>query len=248
MSNLPKRSKPLACSLCGVQTPDLAHCEGGYVCEDCSDKARLGRDNTTAAVKLQQRSLRGQARKKNAVLKGEVVSEMQEYDIAASALLAEEALAPSSAVTLTEGGEVLPQHDPFLMDTLAAPGAVALDASASRLELLTAMGTDVAALALDAAESMSASNSLEKMLAHQMAVCHQEAMRYVTKAALVDDPAQAVKMMNLSVRLMDSYQKGLLTLKRLRSNGEQRITIQHVNVTAGGQAVIGQVRAGGVNT
>ena len=36
-----------------------------------------------------------------------------------------------------------------------------------------------------------------------------------------------------------------LTLKKLKASGEQRITIQHVNVSQGGQAVIGDVRAGG---
>jgi hypothetical protein len=107
------------------------------------------------------------------------------------------------------------------------------------------MGTDVAALALDAADTMLASNSLEKMLAHQMAVLHSNAMVYAGQAALAQDPVRAVSMMNLSVRCMDSFQKGLLTIKRLRGSGEQRITIQHVNVTQGGQAVIGQVQPGG---
>ena len=36
-----------------------------------------------------------------------------------------------------------------------------------------------------------------------------------------------------------------VSLKKLKASGEQRITIQHVNVSDGGQAVIGDVRAGG---
>jgi hypothetical protein len=107
------------------------------------------------------------------------------------------------------------------------------------------MGTDVAALALDTADTMRASNSLEKMLAHQMAVLHDTAMQNASKAALEQDPVHSVRMMNLSLRAMDTFQKGLLTFKRLRGSGEQKITIQHVNVTQGGQAVIGQVQTGG---
>ena len=75
-----------------------------------------------------------------------------------------------------------------------------------------------------------------------MAVCHDTAMRYVSRANMHQDPQNVVRMMNLSLRAMETFQKGLLTLKRLRGTGEQRITIQHVNVSDGGQAVIGQLQ------
>jgi hypothetical protein len=35
------------------------------------------------------------------------------------------------------------------------------------------------------------------------------------------------------------------TLKKYRSSGEQRITVQHVTVNDGGQAVVGNVNTGG---
>jgi hypothetical protein len=53
-------------------------------------------------------------------------------------------------------------------------------------------------------------------------------------------------MMNLALRSMETFQKGLVTIKRLRGTGEQRITIQHVNVGEGGRAVIGQVNPAAV--
>lgn len=220
-------------------------CEGGHVCEGCAEQTRQGRDNTTRAVKTQQRSMRGQAQKARVHLRGGAIDEQLDYDIEASGMLAADALQCRSQVALAAGGEVLPQHDPQLVDTLAAPGAVAMDASVHRLDLITAMGTDVAAMALDASDTIQAQNSLEKMLSHQLATCHESAMRYVSKASLESDPVHAVRMMNLAIRSMETFQKGLLTLKRLRGTGEQRIVIQHVNVTDGGQAVIGQVNPGG---
>ena len=36
---------------------------------------------------------------------------------------------------------------------------------------------------------------------------------------------------------------GMLTLQRLRTGGNQTVTVQHVNVQPGGQAVIGNVQA-----
>jgi hypothetical protein len=240
-----KQTHPLSCSLCGQHHLPVIACETGYVCDICAEKTRTGRDGTTRAVKTKQRSLRAKAEMARTIAAGLEPTEQQEYDIASAELLAAEAFQPQGRVALLSGGEIFPQHSPELVDTLAAPNVVALDASAHRLDLVTRMGTDVAALALDTADTMRASNSLEKMLAHQMAVLHDTAMQNASKAALEQDPVHSVRMMNLSLRAMDTFQKGLLTFKRLRGSGEQKITIQHVNVTQGGQAVIGQVQTGG---
>ena len=43
--------------------------------------------------------------------------------------------------------------------------------------------------------------------------------------------------------LMTAFQQGALTLQRMRNGGNQ--TVQHVTVANGGQAVIGQIEAGG---
>ncbi len=230
-----------SCSVCGAWT-DVNSCLDGFVCEPCIERVRIGRDGATRQAKLSQRALCGQADKARTQFKGGTVSEHEEYSIEANALMA---MDEPQCKTPMVSGEVLPQHLPEFIDTLAAPGVVALDASHNRLELVTQVGVDCAALALDASDTIQAGNSLEKMLAHQLAVCHDAAMRYVSRAHMQQDPQHAVRMMNLSIRSMETFQKGLLTLKRLRGTGEQRITIQHVNVTDGGQAVIGQLQPRG---
>jgi hypothetical protein len=40
---------------------------------------------------------------------------------------------------------------------------------------------------------------------------------------------------------MTAYQQGLLTLRKLRLGGPQRISIQHIQVREGGQAIVGDV-------
>ena len=51
--------------------------------------------------------------------------------------------------------------------------------------------------------------------------------------------------MNASARMMDTYQRALLTLERVRNGGKQTVVVQHVTVAGGGQAVVaGQVEAG----
>jgi len=66
-------------------------------------------------------------------------------------------------------GEAVPRPtDPFLYDILTVPDLAAVEASFDRSRLLLQQGID-AAMALDASNSIQASNRLERMLAHQMA-------------------------------------------------------------------------------
>ena len=44
---------------------------------------------------------------------------------------------------------------------------------------------------------------------------------------------------------MRAFQDGAMTLQRLRTGGTQTVTVQHVHVWQGAQAVIGNVQTGG---
>src|SRR4051794_8558749 len=72
------------------------------------------------------------------------------------------------------------------------------------------------------------------MLATQMVAVHWLAMALLRKAndrALLNDAG------NLAVKLLRTYTTQLEALKRYRSAGEQRVVVQHVNVTADQAAV-----------
>jgi hypothetical protein len=166
------------------------------------------------------------------------------------------------------GGELLMvtremQADvPGLVDTVRErPTMLAAEASESRLKLTG----NAIVLAVDAAESIQARNSLEKMLAHQLAAAHRLAMHMAEQSVrLVDrqeswgkmnNPAhtiEAARLANASARMMGTFQEGLLTLDRIRRGGKQTVQVvhQHVAVEAGGQAVVaaGGVKGGGRKT
>jgi hypothetical protein len=99
-------------------------------------------------------------------------------------------------------------------------------------------------LALDAANTIQAENSLERMLVHQLAVAHKTALEVLDKAFFLNDPLERARLTNLSARLMDTFQRGLLTLQRLRTGGDQTIVVRQVTVTEGGQAIVGNVTTG----
>lgn len=233
----------LRCSLCGA-TSLVSGCGDGFLCETCAESNRVGKDSSTRNAKLMQMALRGKADRARSIANGvDVVSDVESYTIASAELLAQDE--PLDHRPMVACGEVVPQGNAELRNTLAEPGLVATDASAERLELIAQVGVDCAAMAMDASDTVTASNSLERMAAHQMAILHKTAMNYAAKANLQQDPQNAVKMMNLSIRAIETFQRGLLTFKRLRSSGEQKIVIERVSVEGGGQAVIGNVRSGG---
>jgi hypothetical protein len=126
-----------------------------------------------------------------------------------------------------------------------SPEVVARDAARHRSDLVTCLGNECGALALDTENDVKPENRLEQMLVHQLAVAHKAAMDSTSKAFLASEPADQIRYMNLSARMMEVYQRGTLTLQRLRTGGSQKITVHHVTVSDGGQAIVGNVQRGG---
>jgi hypothetical protein len=96
-------------------------------------------------------------------------------------------------------------------------------------------------MALDASMSIQASNSLERMLVHQMAAAHKQAMEQMGQVPYEHNAAAQAKRVNAAARCMTVYQQGVLALHKVRQNGQQRIMVQYVNVSNGSQAVIGNI-------
>lgn len=196
---------------------------------------------------------------------GEAWAEPLERDAAALMMLPEAPeVGPGGEVIntqpLPEGHAVAlePRHDGarwIVRDTLSKGATrVAEDASERRADLLLQPSFNALPLAIDAAESIGAANSLEKMLAHQMAVAHEASLRLMNRALAYEaggrsmregDSVEACRLTNAAARLMSVFQDAMLTLQRVRTGGNQTVTVQHVNVAAGAQAVIGSVQTGG---
>lgn len=138
----------------------------------------------------------------------------------------------------------------YYRDTLEDPDSVSIEASCKRLHLLAPM--DCLQMGADVAETINARNSLEKMLAHQMAACHALSMKLLSEARDQIDhlcshhrSETAVKLVNASARLMDTFQRGLATLTKILTGGQQKMIVEHININEGGQAIVGSVNPGG---
>jgi hypothetical protein len=85
-------------------------------------------------------------------------------------------------------------------------------------------------------------DGLEGMLATQMIAVHNMAMDCSRRAMVKDQNPNAVERnINRASKLMNVFTRQIEALQRYRTKGQQKITVQHVQVADGGQAIIGDV-------
>ena len=227
--------------------------------------SRISNDETIAQAVMDQaeaKSLQSQADElETGSTPDPLLAEFMRHDAAALEQSSASALALDSIPPIGSGGELVPtggqvKRGAKLIDTVERPVAITAEASMDRIKLADD-GIECVAMAIDAAETIQAANSIEKMMAHQLAAAHKLAMTFAGKAnSLIDDKSsnrqrrdgayvvEAARVANSSARMMDAFQKGTLALHKLRTGGKQVVTVQHVNVNDGGQAV---VTGGGIN-
>ena len=141
--------------------------------------------------------------------------------------------------------DMAPSGRSWILDTLQHPNSISVAAAEQRIVCADLAG-GVLESAVDAAVSAGASNSLGKMLCHELAAVHHAAMLLVGRSCANMPPVDRARMANSAARLIDTFQSGLLTLQKIKTGGKQVVVVQHVQVSQGGQAVIaGSVKSGG---
>jgi hypothetical protein len=84
-------------------------------------------------------------------------------------------------------------------------------------------------------------DQLEVMLAAQMAAVHMATMTFARRLAQVENIPQQDSAERAFNKLSRTFTTQMEALKRYRTGGEQKVTVQHVSVTEGGQAIVGNV-------
>lgn len=89
-------------------------------------------------------------------------------------------------------------------------------------------------------------DEIEGMLAAQMIAAHNNAMECHRRAMLDQQTFEGRKeALNQANKLSRTYTMLLDALNRHRGKGQQKVTVEHVHVHQGGQAIVGAVEAGG---
>ena len=92
-----------------------------------------------------------------------------------------------------------------------------------------------------AVKEISPRDGLEGMLATQMAAVHVAIMTFARRLAHVENIPQQDSAEKAFNKLTRTFTAQVEALKRYRTGGEQKVTVQHVNVSDGGQAIVGNV-------
>jgi len=148
--------------------------------------------------------------------------------------------------TTLPGGEVVPAKES------ETPDQIELEASLNRIKSLENISGNLLISAMDAAHSIKARDSLEKMLINQMALINKNIFTLVRvnfpvcmqsqreRELRMDDLKRLQiamdvnnKSYGLLIKLMKAYQDGMVTLARYRQAGKQQITVQHVHTSTG---------------
>ena len=89
---------------------------------------------------------------------------------------------------------------------------------------------------------ISPKDLIEGMLAIQMIGVHNLAMETIKRAMIKGQTFEGKQAnVNQASKMLRTYIAGMETLKKYRTGGHQKVTVEHVNVHKGGQAIVGSV-------
>ena len=89
-------------------------------------------------------------------------------------------------------------------------------------------------------------DQLETMLGAQMAAVHLATMTLAHRLGRVETIQQQDSAERAFNKLARTFAAQMEALKRYRTGGQQKVTVEHVTVNEGGQAIVGSVTQGGV--
>jgi hypothetical protein len=98
---------------------------------------------------------------------------------------------------------------------------------------------------LAAVTGIGARDETEGMLATQMVATHFAAMGVLRRLKGSETIPQQDSNGNLAAKLLRTFTMQVEALQRYRGKGQQKVTVEHVHVHAGGQAIVGTVTPGG---
>jgi hypothetical protein len=140
-------------------------------------------------------------------------------------------------------GEIL------LMDALGTADPDFLNGLLTQLAKVGTIGGDVDERRLNfmlaAIKGLEPKDQVEAMLAAQMAAIHMATMTFARRLNDVENIPQQDSAERAFNKLARTFAVQVEALKRYRTGGEQRVTVKHVTVNEGGQAIVGAIQTTG---
>ncbi len=164
--------------------------------------------------------------------------------------------APRMKVSKTGGvPQISPDHpEPalgqvLLMKAVGTTNADFLDGLLKQLINAGSEGSEVDVdglnFMLSVVKGIEPKDEVEAMLAAQMAAVHNATMTYARRLNIADTFMESAAAERAFNKLARTFATQLEALKRYRTGGQQKMTVEHVHVHEGGQAIVGNVQGGG---
>jgi hypothetical protein len=100
-------------------------------------------------------------------------------------------------------------------------------------------------LALDGVAALAPRDGMEVMLCSQLVALHSQGMDYLRRAMLPDQTVDGVDCnVNRATKTLRTFATMAECLRTYRGGGQQKVTVEHVTVQSGGQAIVGTVNRG----
>ena len=97
---------------------------------------------------------------------------------------------------------------------------------------------------LSVVKGIEPEDEVESMLAAQMATVHMATMKFARRLNHVETLPQQDSAERAFNKLARTFAAQVEALRRYRTGGEQKVTVEHVHVHQGGQAIVGNVAHG----
>ncbi len=174
---------------------------------------------------------------------------------AMAARIKELSVAPRVKVSEQRGmAQIEPDHPDFAVGhilLMEAIGTVELDFLNGLLKQLVNAGSqgqeaEEASLnfMLAVVKGVEPKDQVEAMLAAQMAAVHMATMTFARRLAQVENIQQQDSAERAFNKLARTFAAQVEALRRHRTGGEQKVTVEHDTVNEGGQAIVGNVSHG----
>jgi hypothetical protein len=184
---------------------------------------------------------------------------MKDFERSSHGKHSSELASPTKGIWNTPENTDMELRDPSIPETMAETEKLVCAASGIRSERnagrilaqLEAMqlwgsedeGSERAVAAFEMLTELKPANALESMLTVQMVGAHEAALMFLKRATIEGQTLQGSDANVLrATRLMRLFNEQLEAMAKLKGKaGQQKVTVEHVHVYRGGQAIVGPV-------